>query len=252
MDHNSVVTEYEFKEFVKSYYITHTTTSPYHAQSNGQRGRMVQTMKHLIIKSQDPYLAHLEYRNTKIDGIDMSPAQLFLGRKLKSILPTAVPLLKSHVDDNTLVKMKCRQEKQEENFNRHARKEPLKPFKAGDSVMMQSQSGQWTSGFFKDLHPTKRSYVIESKGRCYRRNRKFLRPTRVRGNSVSRSDAPAYTDATLCSKTDQSTNDISAASDVQPNTVTETARSNVEPPAENPAHITRSGRCVKLPARYRE
>lgn len=58
--------------------------------------------------------------------------------------------------------MKCRQEKQEENLNRHAKKEPLKSLKAGDPVMMQSQSGQWTSGFVKDLHPTKRSYVIKS------------------------------------------------------------------------------------------
>ncbi|XP_062574225.1 uncharacterized protein K02A2.6-like [Saccostrea cucullata] len=224
-DNGPQFSSYEFKEFVKSYYITHTTTSPYHAQSNGQTERMVQTMKRLITKSQDPYLALLEYRNTKIDGIDMSPAQLFLGHRLKSILPTAVPLLKSWVDGNALVKMKRRQKKQEENFNRHAKKEPLKPLKAGDSV-------------------------IESKGRCYRRNRKFLRPTRVRNNS--RDDVPAYTDVTLRTKTNQSTNDTSAASDVQPNTVTETARSDVEPPAENPAHFTRSGRCVKLPARYRE
>lgn len=72
---------------------------------------MVQTMKRLINKLQDPYLALLEYRNIKIDGIDMSPAQLFLVRRLKSILPTAVPILKSCVDDNTLVKMKCRQKK---------------------------------------------------------------------------------------------------------------------------------------------
>ncbi|XP_062572464.1 uncharacterized protein K02A2.6-like [Saccostrea cucullata] len=251
-DNGPQFSSYEFKEFVKSYYITHTTTSPYHAQSNGQTERMIQTMKRLITKSQDPYFALLEYRNTKIDCIDMSPAQLFLGRRLKSILPTAVPLLKSWVDDNTLVKMKCRQEKQEENFNRHAKKEPLKPLKAGDSVMMQSQSGQWTSGFVKDLHPTKRSYVIDSNGRCYRRNRKFLRPTRVQNNSVSRDDVPAYTDVTLGTKTNQSTNDTSAASDVQPNTVTETARSDVEPPAENPAHFTRNGRCVKLPMRYRE
>lgn len=44
--------------------------------------------------------------------------------------------------------------KQEENFNRHADKEPLKPLdlKAVDPVVMQRQSGQWTSGFVRDLH----------------------------------------------------------------------------------------------------
>lgn len=112
--------------------------------------------------------------------------------------------------------------------------------------MLQSQSGQWTSGFVKDLHPTKRSYVIQSKGRCYRRNRRFLRPTRVRSNSVSRDNVPAYTNVTLRSKTPQSTNDISTNSDVQPKTTT----FHVDPPAEKHVHVTRSGRCVKLPARY--
>lgn len=67
-------------------------------------------------------------------------------------------------------------------------------FKAGDPVMMQTQSGKLTSEFVIDLHSTKRSYVIQSKGRCYRRNRKFRRPTRVRSYSVSGDDVPAYTE----------------------------------------------------------
>lgn len=46
---------YEFKEFNKAYYITQTTTSPYHAQSIRKTGRMVQTMKRLINKLQDLY-----------------------------------------------------------------------------------------------------------------------------------------------------------------------------------------------------
>lgn len=117
--------------------------------------------------------------------------------------------------------------------------------------MVQSQSGQWTSECVKDLHPTKHSYVIQSKGRCYRRNRKFLRPTRVRSNSV-RDDVPAYTDVTLRSKTPQRTNDISTTSDVQPNAVPETTTSRVEPPAEKPVRVTRSDCCVKLPARYND
>lgn len=41
------------------------------------------------------------YRKNKIDGIDLSQAQIILGRRLKYILPTAVPLLKLCVDDNT-------------------------------------------------------------------------------------------------------------------------------------------------------
>lgn len=58
---------YEFKEFVKVYFIIYITNSPYHAPSNGQTERMIKTMKRLINKSHDPYLALLEYRNTKIE-----------------------------------------------------------------------------------------------------------------------------------------------------------------------------------------
>lgn len=70
---------------------------------------------------------------------------------------------------------------------------------------------------------------------------------RVRSNSVSRDDVPAYTNVTLRSNTTQSTKDISTHSDVQPNTVLETTTSRVKPPAEKPVFFSRSGRCVKLP-----
>ncbi|XP_048765918.2 uncharacterized protein K02A2.6-like [Ostrea edulis] len=179
-DNGPQFSSFEFREFVKGYQIRHKTTSPYHAQSNGQTERMAQTMKRLITKSHDPYVALLEYRNTKTDGIDLSPAHMFLGRRLKSIVPTTLPLLKSNINEDTMVKLKFLQEKQEENFNNHARKEPLKPLKPGYNVMMKNPSGQWTSGHIKDLHSAKRSYIVQSNGKHYRRNRKFLRPTRVR------------------------------------------------------------------------
>lgn len=67
---------------------------------------------------------------------------------------------------------------------------------------------------------------------------------RVRSNSVSRDDVPAYTNVTLRSNTTQSTKDISTHSDVQPNTVLETTTSRVKPPAEKPVSFSR---CVKLP-----
>jgi hypothetical protein len=140
---------------------------------------MVQTVKRLITKSKDPYLALLEYRNAKIDGVDMLPAQLFLGRRLNSIIPTALPLLESTMKDNVVTKLKQRQQKQQENFNRDALKKPLKSLKPGDNVMMTNATGQWTHGHVKDLHSTPRSYVIQSRGKCYRRNRKYLRPTRI-------------------------------------------------------------------------
>lgn len=111
---------------------------------------------------------------------------------------------RQHISQDKMLTGKNRKQ----NLDRHGNKEQIKPLdlKAVDPVMMQSQSGQWTSGFVRDLHPTKVAYVIQSKGRRYRRNRKFLRPPRVQSNSVSRDDVPAFTNVTLRSNTTQSTN----------------------------------------------
>ena len=83
----------EFAQFMQEYDIKHTTTSPYHPQANGQAERMVQTVKHLLKKAKDPYIALLHYRNTQLDT-GKSPAELFLGRKLKTTLPARTDTLK--------------------------------------------------------------------------------------------------------------------------------------------------------------
>ncbi|CAC5366661.1 unnamed protein product [Mytilus coruscus] len=73
-------TEYRFKQ---------TTRSPHFAQSNEQAERSVQAIKKLIMKSKDPHRALPYYRNTPLD-IDLSAAQLFLNRKLKTSLHTSL------------------------------------------------------------------------------------------------------------------------------------------------------------------
>ncbi|XP_060067592.1 uncharacterized protein K02A2.6-like [Ylistrum balloti] len=62
----------EFTKFSKDYGFQHTITSPHYPSSNGQVERMVQTVKRLLKKANDPYLAILDYRNSPIDGIDLS------------------------------------------------------------------------------------------------------------------------------------------------------------------------------------
>jgi hypothetical protein len=70
------------------------TSSPLYPQSNGQAERAVQTVKRLLKKSSDSYKSLMCYHNTQIEGLDQSPAQLFLGRRLITSLPTAADLLK--------------------------------------------------------------------------------------------------------------------------------------------------------------
>ena len=73
-------------------YIKHTTSSPYHPQANEQAERTVQTVKRLFVETKDPYKALLDYTNSPLNT-ERSPAQLFLGRRLKTTLPTTSELL---------------------------------------------------------------------------------------------------------------------------------------------------------------
>ena len=56
----------EMKEFADIYGFTLVTSSPHYAQSNGLAERTIQTVKALLQKSSDPYMALLSFRATPI------------------------------------------------------------------------------------------------------------------------------------------------------------------------------------------
>lgn len=74
------------KHFVDFAKIYDFTSSPHHPQGNGEAKRAVQTIKSLFIKSSDPYIALLNYRNTPLQH-GQSPAELLMNRKLRTRIP---------------------------------------------------------------------------------------------------------------------------------------------------------------------
>ena len=93
-DHGPQYAAREFEEFAKSYDFVHKTSSPYHPQGNGEAERAVKTVKKLLKGSKDPLLAMLSYRTTPLPWCNLSPAQLLMGRRIRSNLPTSPVLLK--------------------------------------------------------------------------------------------------------------------------------------------------------------
>ena len=87
----------EFASFAKKWGFEHVTSSPRYHQSNGKAENAVKTVKRLFTKCresvQSEFLALMDWRNTPTEGLGTSPAQRFLGRRCKTLLPITGSLL---------------------------------------------------------------------------------------------------------------------------------------------------------------
>ena len=172
----------EFRRFAKAYEFHHVTSSPRFPQSNGLAERTVQTAKKLLKKAyedkKDPYLAILELRNTPIPGVGLSPTQLLMGRRTRSIIPIKSTLLTPMTYNTKEVQsaLTARQQTQKEYFDRSSK--ALKPLVPGDTIRMR-QGNTWEPavlvGESKAVEPS--SYIVRANNHEYRRNRKDILKT---------------------------------------------------------------------------
>lgn len=81
MDHN---VSQEMSEFSKAYGFKQVTSSPHYPKSNGLAERTVQTTKAMLEKSKDPHLALLSHRATALQWCGLSPAELLMGRWIRT------------------------------------------------------------------------------------------------------------------------------------------------------------------------
>lgn len=84
------------------YGFKHVTSGPRFSQSNREAERHVQTVKRLLKKAQDPYLALLAYRATPLSN-GYSPAQLLMGHRLRTSVPQHHSLLSPELPDRDTV-----------------------------------------------------------------------------------------------------------------------------------------------------
>ena len=95
-DGGSIFTSSSYQTFLKNWDVTHRLSSAEYAQSNGRAELGVKSSKRILYDNASPSgsidndkvaRAILQYRNTPIAGINLSPAQLLLHRQLKDFMP---------------------------------------------------------------------------------------------------------------------------------------------------------------------
>ena len=166
----------EMKEFAKQYGFCHITTSPYYPQANGQAERAVRTAKQLLENSPDPYKALMSYRATPLPSYGLSPAELLMGRRIRTDVPQVKkhfipdwPYLRSFRNADKLCK-----DRQKRDYERRHRARSL-PALPGETPVWVNTPGGQVPGRVVQPASTPRSYQVEVRSGTIWRNRTDLR-----------------------------------------------------------------------------
>ncbi|KAM7312980.1 uncharacterized protein ISCGN_002903 [Ixodes scapularis] len=111
----------EFKVFMRNNGVRHVVSAPYHPSTNGLAERFVQTLKSALRKSSageslEEALQHflLTYRNTPHSTTGETPANLLMGRRLRSRLDVIKPTVEGKVIHKQFIQSKQRRTSREE------------------------------------------------------------------------------------------------------------------------------------------
>lgn len=179
-DNGTQFTSEAFHEFALNYKFRQTFTSPHYPQSNGEAESAVKIAKR-ILRQDDIFKALLSYRNTPIEATGQSPAELMMGRKLRTTVPTLPERLDPEWMDHDDVYLRDQRykERYKSGYDRRHNVRPLAELKPGDSVRIKTDKDKlWlTQGTVQEGDPKTRSYIIETPRGSYRRNRRHLQKT---------------------------------------------------------------------------
>jgi len=221
-----------FSTFAETYGFQQVFSSPRFPKSNGEAERAVQTIKNLLKKSHDPYLALLSYRSTPLQN-GYSPAELFMGRKLR----TTVPILPNNLVPNwdfldnfrkTENELKLKQKVCHDKRHRVFDLPTLSPH---DYVYVNDDYNNRRKGIIVKSNNAPRSYVVKTDTNVITRNRKHLTAIPSPQSDI----VP-----------DRNSNVASSSNDRS-----ETLGASNQSTCNSDTYVTRSGRTVKPPDRLR-
>lgn len=160
-----------YAAFSRQFQFEHVTSSPHYPQSNGEAERAVQTVKSLMKKDGDPYLALLSYRSTPLK-CGFSPSELLMSRKLRTNIPMTRDSLKPAVPDSALLREREEQYRTrvQSNYNQHHGVRELTPLNPGQTVWIPDRGEE--AQVMQEAGT--RSYEVETSDGTYHRNRRAL------------------------------------------------------------------------------
>ena len=176
-DNGPYFTSAEFKKFAADWNFQHATSSPHYPRANGAAENAVKTAKQ-ILRQDDAFLALLSYRATPIPELGASPAELLMGRKLRTTLPSLPSTLQPRNVNGEQLRERdsAFKAKQKFYYDRHRGAQPLPELSPGDPVLVKldEQKG-WKLPAEVIGKCAPRSYMIQTPTGQVRRNRRHLR-----------------------------------------------------------------------------
>jgi transposase InsO family protein len=237
----------EFETFAGNYGFEHQRSSPRFSQANGAAERAVQTVKSILRKADDPFLAMLSYRTTPVlDGY--SPAQLLMGRQPRSTVPTTPDVLQPRTPDANAVRLHDQSIKtsQAANYNRRHSAKNGRVWAVGDRVWVKDAN---TEAAVTKVLPFRSYQLRTTAGTFIRRNGRALR---VPLPPKAQSSTPPMTSPTEASTPSTTTRYRLREQQLQP----KTSLIRQQPSSDQrrsrlltPTVVTRSGRQSRQPQR---
>jgi hypothetical protein len=239
---NSPFNAVEFKQFAEKYEFQHTTSSPRYSQSNGRAENAVKVAKAMMTKAvesgNDPFLALLEWRNTPTEK-GRSPNEIIFGRRTRTRLPCADRLLSAPYDTETRAALNESKLKQAHYYNVGAKDRPTLMVGQPVRVKLDNKS-EWRPALVSRVRPFRSYDVTLQDGSTRRRTSRHIRVS---------NEPPIVLDED--DPIDPSP--LPPPPSIKPTTAVACSSATLTAGGNNSRQtlVTRSGRQVIKPARYR-
>lgn len=217
----------EFSKFAAEYNFQHVTSSPHYHQSNGMAESAVKIIKGSLKKTADAYKTLLAYRSSPLKN-GYSPAELLMGRRLRTLLPTPSENLQPRTPDFQKLAAfeRSQRQRQKKDYDRRHGVRDLPQLSEGTDVWIVDLQKE---GVVRGTADEPRSYWVDYGETSLRRNRTHLVPLPPTTSEDARVTTPPRAESP----------------EIRSDETSSAQRCN-----DSSHYHTRSGRCVVPPERF--